>query len=105
MGELSPTWDEGGDLATVDCLRNTGNPFACTADISQTRLPFYVHAIAFVAFRTTQVHYWISFLFSAVTLLAVYAFARRSFGVLAATLFAALYTLSPAILASGRMVL
>ena len=98
MGELSFTWDEVGDLATVQCLQRTGDPFACLEDISQTRLPFYIHAIF-------GAHHWISIVFSLVTMLSVYAFARRESGELAATLFAALYVTSPQLLAGGRMVL
>jgi hypothetical protein len=98
MGELSWTWDEAGDMGIVQCLQRTGDPFACLDDISQTRLPFYLHALL-------GHHYWISFAFSAITLLAVYAYARREYGAWTATLFAALYVTSPALLASGRMVL
>jgi len=98
MGELSWTWDEAGDMGIVECLQRTGDPFACLDDISQTRLPFYIHALL-------GHHYWISFAFSAITLLAVYAYARREYGTWTATLFAALYVTSPALLASGRMVL
>jgi len=96
-GELSLTWDEGGDLAIVQCLQRTGDPFACLDDISQTRLPYYIHAI----FRA---HFAISFAFSLITLLAVYAYARREYGAAVATLFAALYATSPQLLAGGRMV-
>ena len=98
MGELSPTWDEAGDMGIVQCLQRTGNPFECRDDISQTRLPFYVHALL-------PAHHWISFAFSAITLLAVFVYARREYGHTVALLFAALYTTSPALLASGRMVL
>jgi hypothetical protein len=98
MGELSFTWDEGGDLTTVACLQQTGNPFACLDDISQTRFPFYLHAI-------TGHHFHVSLFFSALTLVAVYLYAKREHGALAATLFAALYVTSPAMLAAGRMVL
>jgi hypothetical protein len=98
MGELSFTWDEGADVAIVQCLRTTGNPFACLDDISQTRLPFYIHALV-------PAHHWVSFAFSAITLLAVYFYARREYGEWTAILFAALYTTAPALLASGRMVL
>lgn len=105
MRVLSWTWDEGGDLATVNCLQQTRNPFACTDDISQTRFPFYLHAVAGKLFPGDRMHLLISFAFSACTLLAVYAYARRQHGALAATLFAALYATSPQLLASGRMVL
>ena len=98
MGELSFTWDEAGDLAIVQCLQRTGNPFACLDDVSQTRLPFYIHALL-------GHHHWVSFAFSLVTLLAVYAHARREHGPGTANVFAALYATSPALLASGRMVL
>ena len=97
-GELSFTWDEGGDLAIVECLQRTGNPFVCLDDISQTRLPYYIHALL-------PAHFAISFTFSLITLLAVYAYARREYGALAATLFAALYATSPQLLAGGRMVI
>src|SRR4051794_37037944 len=80
MGELSWTWDEGTDLAIVNCLESSGNPFACTDDISQTRFPFYLHAIAGKMFSGEWPHFLISFAFSALTLLAVYAYARREYG-------------------------
>jgi hypothetical protein len=99
MGAVGFTWDEGGDLTTVQCLRDTHDPFACLADISQTRLPFYLHALI------PGSPFLLSFAFSLVTLLAVYVYARREYGWLVATLFAALYVTSPGLLASGRMVL
>jgi hypothetical protein len=98
MGELSYTWDEAGDMGIVECLQRTHDPFACLDDPSQTRLPFYIHALL-------GHHYWISFAFSAITLLAVYAYGRREYGERTALLFAALYATSPALLAAGRMVL
>jgi hypothetical protein len=105
MGVLGWTWDEAGDLATVSCLQRTGDPFACLDDISQTRFPFYLHALAGAVMPGALPHFLLSFAFSAATLLAVYAYARREYGTLAATLFAALYVTSPAMLAGGRMVL
>src|SRR5687768_14325410 len=33
LGAISPTWDEGGDAAIVDCIQKTRDPFACLADI------------------------------------------------------------------------
>ncbi|HEX8410758.1 MAG TPA: hypothetical protein VF883_17980, partial [Thermoanaerobaculia bacterium] len=76
----------------------TGNPFVCLEDISQTRLPYYIHALL-------PAHFAISFTFSLITLLAVYAYTRREYGALAATVFAALYATSPQLLAGGRMVI
>ncbi len=102
MGELGFTWDEGGDLTTVECLRDTHDPFACLGDISQTRLPFYLHAMLPPALPW---QFALSFAFNLATLLALYVYAQREYGWLTATLFAALYVTSPALLASGRMVL
>jgi hypothetical protein len=104
-GVLSWTWDEGGDMATVACLQRTHDPFACTDDISQTRFPFYLHAIVGSILPGKLPHLLISFAFSLATLLMVYAYARREYGALTATMFAALYVTSPAMLAGGRMVL
>jgi 4-amino-4-deoxy-L-arabinose transferase-like glycosyltransferase len=105
MGTVSPTWDEGGDAAIVDCIQKTGNPFACLADISQTRLPFFIHAFAGPAFGAERPHYLVSFVFSLATFLLVYFYARWRFGTAIATLAAALMATSPQWLASGRMVL
>lgn len=104
-GVLGWTWDEAGDLATVNCLQRTHDPFACKDDISQTRFPFYLHAMAGSILPGKLPHLLISFAFSLATLLMVYAYARREHGAVAATLFAALYVTSPAMLAGGRMVL
>ena len=105
-GELSFTWDEGGDLWIVHCLQEQGNPFVCLEDISQTRLPFYLHAlVGSVKPGSAAPHLALSFLFSLVTMACVYAYTRREFGALAATLFVALYVTAPQLLAGGRMVL
>jgi hypothetical protein len=101
MGAVSFTWDEGSDLGIVSCLQRTHDPFACLDDISQTRFPFYVHALA----HSTRGQYAISFLFSLASFAVLYLFARREFGLLPATLAAALFATSPALLASGRMLL
>jgi hypothetical protein len=105
MGELSITWDEGGDLSIVECVQKTEDPFACRSDISQTRLPFLIHAAVAPAWGDERPHYLVSFAFSLFTLLVVYAFARRMYGYAAATLTAALYVTSMQLLASGRMLL
>ena len=101
LGVVTYTWDEGSDLGVVSCLQRTHDPFACLDDISQTRLPFYIHAIA----HTPRSQYLISAAFSLFNFVVIYAFARREFGRLAATLTAALFATSPALLASGRMLL
>jgi flagellar biosynthesis protein FliQ len=102
MASISPTWDEGTDIAIVQCLATTHSPFACLDDISQTRLPYFIHA--FVS-SSIKAQYVISFVASALTLLMLYAFARREFGVGVATMTASLYTTSPQLLASGRMLM
>src|ERR1043165_9950749 len=101
LGTVTYTWDEGSDLGVVSCLQRTHDPFACLDDISQTRLPFYIHAIA----HTPRSQYLISAAFSLFNFVVIYAFARRELGRLAATLTAALFATSPALLASGRMLL
>ncbi len=105
MASISPTWDEGTDIEIIHCLAATHDPFACLDDISQTRLPFYIHAAVLAVTPRMEWQYAISFTASALTLLLLYAFARREFGVAVATMTAALYVLSPQLLASGRMLL
>jgi len=102
MASISPTWDEGTDIAITQCLARTHNPFACLDDISQTRLPYFIHALVSPAI---EAQYAISFIASALTLLMIYLFARREFGLGVATLTVALYVTSPQLLASGRMLM
>jgi 4-amino-4-deoxy-L-arabinose transferase-like glycosyltransferase len=106
MAEVSITWDEGGDLGIVECIQETRDPFACLSDISQTRLPFLIHSLAGPAWKKGhRSHYVISALFNLLTLIAIYAFARRVYGRGVATIAAALYATSIQLLASGRMLL
>ncbi len=106
MSEVSITWDEGGDLQIVECIRKNG-PFACLADISQTRLPFLIHAAVGEPRweNRGRPHYFVSLVFSVLTLLTIYLFARRVYGKAVATLTAALFATSIPLLASGRMLL
>src|SRR5436305_4549239 len=85
IASISPTWDEGTDIGITQCLAKTHDPFACLDDISQTRLPYFIHA--FVLTQTPKVppQYVISFIASALTLLMLYIFARREFGASVAT--------------------
>jgi 4-amino-4-deoxy-L-arabinose transferase-like glycosyltransferase len=105
IGSISPTWDEGTDLGIIHCLAATHDPFACLDDISQTRLPHYIHAAVLAITPRIEAQYLVSFVASALTLILLYAFARREFGVAVATMTAALYVTSPQLLASGRMLL
>jgi hypothetical protein len=105
IASISPTWDEGTDLGIIHCLATTHDPFACLNDISQTRLPFYIHAAMLAITPRIEAQYLISFVASALTLLLLYAFARREFGMAVATMTAALYVTSPQLLASGRMLM
>lgn len=105
IGSISPTWDEGTDLGIIHCLTATHDPFACLDDISQTRLPHYIHAAVLAITPEIKAQYLVSFLASALTLILLYGFARREFGVAVATMTAALYVTSPQLLASGRMLL
>jgi len=105
IASISPTWDEGTDIAITQCLAKTHDPFACLDDISQTRLPYFIHAFVLKLTPKIEAQYVISFIASALTLLMLYAFARREFGLSVATMTAALYVTSPQILASGRMLM
>ena len=105
IASISPTWDEGTDIAIIHCLAQAHDPFACLDDISQTRLPYYIHALVLTWTSSIHAQYAISFIASALTLLLLYWFARREFGCGVATMTAALYVTSPQLLASGRMLL
>jgi hypothetical protein len=105
IASISPTWDEGTDIGIIQCLNATHDPFACLDDISQTRLPFYIHAAVLALTTRIEAQYVVSFLASALTLLLLYFFGRREFGVAVATMTAALYVTSPQLLASGRMLM
>jgi hypothetical protein len=105
IASISPTWDEGTDIAITQCLAKTHDPFACLDDISQTRLPYFVHASVLMLTSSNNAQYVVSFTASALTLLMLYAFARGEFGVAVATMTAALYATSPQLLASGRMLM
>ncbi|MDP9360874.1 MAG: glycosyltransferase family 39 protein [Acidobacteriota bacterium] len=105
MASISPTWDEGTDIGIIHCLAATHDPFACLDDISQTRLPLYLHAAVLAVTPRIEAQYLLSFVASALTLLLLYRFARREFGSAVATMTAALYVTSPQLLASGRMLL
>ena len=106
MAEVSLTWDEGGDLGIVQCIRDTGNPFQCRQDISQTRLPYLVHAAVGPAWKVGhRPHYVVSAVFNLLTLLLVCAFARRLYGPGVATLTAALYATCIPLLTAGRMLM
>lgn len=103
---MSITWDEGGDMGIVECIQKTGNPFDCLGDITQTRLPFLIHAAAGPAWQNEHTaHYIVSLVFSLLTLITITAFAWHAYGPGVAVLTAALNVTSIQILASGRMML
>ncbi|HEV2760138.1 MAG TPA: glycosyltransferase family 39 protein [Acidimicrobiales bacterium] len=104
-GSISWTWDEQVDMAIVDCLVASRNPFACTSDIEQTRLPFYVHAAAATLAPWEGVHYAISAVFGLVNVVLVFVLARSRFGLQTALVAMALVATTPTLLASGRMLL
>jgi len=100
-GAIGFTWDEGSDLGIVSCLQRTHDPFACLDDVSQTRFPFYVHALA----HSLRAQYAISAFFALLQLSVLYVFARREFGAGVALLASALYATCTLVLASARMIL
>jgi hypothetical protein len=105
MGGTGWTWDEAGDLSIVGCIQKSGNAFDCLGDISQTRLPFLIHAAGPDAEQDYLDHYYISLAFSLMTLIVVVAFAFHAYGPGAAALTALLCATSIPILTAGRMLL
>lgn len=104
-GSLSWTWDESRDMAIVRCVETTHAPFACLDDISQTRLPHYLHTAVAAVTPSIRAHYVLSATFALVNLGLIYAFARGRFGARTALLALVLAATAPSLLASGRMLL
>lgn len=105
LGSVSWTWDEGIDMKIVSCLERSNDPFRCLADISQTRLPMYLHAVVAKVTPGRYGHYVLSAVFALANVVLVFIFARRHFGMRTALLAMALVATSPALLASGRMLM
>ncbi len=105
LGSVSWTWDEGIDMKIVACLERSNDPFRCLVDISQTRLPMYLHAVVAKVTPGTSGHYVLSALFALANVVLVFIFARTHFGMRTALLAMALVATSPALLASGRMLM
>ena len=104
-GSVSWTWDEQIDMAIVDCLETSKNPFSCTSDIEQTRLPYYIHALGATVAPWPATHYAISGLFGLANVVLVFLLARGRFGIRTGLVAMALAATTPALLASGRMLL
>lgn len=105
LGSISWTWDESIDVSIVACLEASRDPFRCLDDISQTRLPMYVHSVVAMATPSLSAHYLMSASFALANVVLVFAFARARFGGATALLAMALVSVSPAMLASGRMLM
>lgn len=105
LGSVSWTWDEQNDMDIVACLQRSHDPFACLDDIAQTRLPFYIHAVAATLAPWPATHYVVSAVFGLANLGLVFVLARSRFGKRTALLAMALTATAPAVLASGRMLL
>jgi 4-amino-4-deoxy-L-arabinose transferase-like glycosyltransferase len=104
-GSVSWTWDEQNDMQIVACLERSHDPFACLDDITQTRLPFYIHAAVALLAPWDAAHYVISAVFALANVVLVFVLARSRFGSRTALLAMALVATAPAVLASGRMLL
>ncbi len=104
-GSLSWTWDESIDMSIVSCVQTTGDPNRCLEDISQTRLPIYLHAAVSALTSWDGAHYLLSAAFALVNLVLLHSFARRRFGARTAMLALVLAATAPSLLASGRMLL
>ncbi len=105
LGSVSWTWDEQNDMQIVACLERSHDPFACLDDITQTRLPFYIHAVVALLAPSDAAHYVISAVFALANVVLVFVLARSRFGSRTALLAMALVATAPAVLASGRMLL
>lgn len=108
MGQVSPTFDEETDLTIVDCYATSKNIFGCTDDISQARLPHYLHSIVQIAFHTktdSTIHYWLSFVIGLLNIGIIFVFASKEFGKKIAYTTLLLMVTSNSLLASSRMIL
>lgn len=105
LGSISWTWDETIDMRIVSCLQRSKDPFSCRGDISQTRLPMYLHAVVAMLTPGRAAHYVLSAFFALGNAVLVFIFTRTHFGTRTALLAMALVATSPAVLASGRMLM
>lgn len=108
MGAISPTYDESVDLTIIDCLARAANSFECGSNMSQMRLPYYIHILVLNLLKPSEplvIHYWISALFMLFSLVLTYSLALRIFDISTARLAAAFFCLSAPLLCSGRMLL
>lgn len=105
LGSVSRTWDEAIDTNIVSCLGHSHNPFHCLEDITQTRLPMYLHAAVKAVTPASSAQYGLSAAFALVNVVLVFLFTRARFGVRAGLFAMALMATSPPLLASGRMLM
>jgi 4-amino-4-deoxy-L-arabinose transferase-like glycosyltransferase len=103
-GEVAWSWDEEVDMTIVSCLADSPSPFDCRRDISQTRVPFYIHWVVEELGGGTG-HYLLSAAFALLNVVLVFVVARARLGPTPALVAAALTGTAPAVLASARMLL
>lgn len=108
LADVSTTWDEGADVGIVYCYVESKDLFGCMDDVSQTRLPYYIHAAVIAVtndFFGKIVNYYISFGFGLFILGYFYWFVRREFSKKIALFSTLLLLFSIPQLAMSRMLL
>ena len=106
-GSVSLTYDERVDLAIVRCYASHYSMAGCEFHFNQPRLPYYIHALIQLAFGNSDSilpHVALSFAFAAATIVLLFTFARRRFGFAVAGLTSLGLALSPAFVASARLI-
>lgn len=108
MGSVSYTGDEKLDVEIVRIYVQSKNPFGCFYDITQTRFPYYFHAIfclVLAPLTGKYSHHIISLIFGLVNLLLIYSFTKKNFNNFIANTTLLLTATSIPVLTSSRMVL
>jgi hypothetical protein len=102
------TADEKVDSRIVTCYADTLDPLECQEDITQARLPYYIHALAKVYLRSIfgrSIHHVVSMAFGAATIVLIYLFALKETNEKTAILSICLLATSMQFLSSSRMAL
>lgn len=108
MADISYTYDEKVDAFIIDCYAHSGDFWSCNQDISQPRLPYFIHLFfnsILWQFAGKYSNYIVSMIFGLFNLLLMYAFIKKEFADKIAKITALLMLTSIPLLASSRMIL
>ena len=106
MGSITFTGDEEADARIAECYIQSKNPFSCAHDITQTRLPYYIHTIFYLIFGSftgKYTHYIVSLIFGLTNLILIYLFTKKNFNESIARITLLLIVTSIPLLISSRM--